>query len=36
MTRIIINGSMADGKARSLAPQHQGIEVAGLIDMGDD
>ena len=38
MTRIIITGSKGRmGKALiGCAPQHQGIEVAGMIDMGDD
>lgn len=38
MTRIIITGSKGRmGKALiACAPQHQGIEIAGLIDMGDD
>lgn len=38
MTRIIITGSKGRmGKALSTcAPQHAGIQIAGLIDMGDD
>lgn len=38
MTRIIITGSKGRmGKALiNCAPQHEGIQVAGLIDVGDD